>query len=224
MMKSFAICFLLSLAALPLQAAELALPKLPDASKLSAPEAKALGLRDGGAGLAVGTAVPAFKASAHTGEPVSQKDLLAAGKPLLVIFYRGGWCPYCNLQIRQLTEAYNQFAKRNVELVLISADKVDGAALAQRRYEIPFPVLADPELSAHEAFNVVMTLSPELVETYKGYGIDVEQWSGKTHHKFALASAFIVNPQGKVQWAHVSEDYKSRPSVPQLLGVIDGLK
>lgn len=210
-----------SLLAFPLFAADLALPKLPDASKMSAPEAAALGLRDGGAGLAVGAAVPAFEAAAHTGEAVSRDSLLAMKKPLLVIFYRGGWCPYCNLQIRQLTEAYGDFAGRGVELVLISADKVDAAALAQRQYEIPFPVLADPELAAHEAFNVVMTLTPELYETYKTYGIDVEQWSGETHHKFALSSAFLVNAAGVVQWAHVSEDYKQRPSVAQLLSVID---
>lgn len=212
----------MALASLPVWAGELTLPALPDASKMPAPAESALGVRDGNAGLAPGEPVPSFEARTHQGDVISRDSLLAMNKPLLVIFYRGGWCPYCNLQIRQLSEAYAQFAERNVELVLISADKVDAAATAQRQYEIPFPVISDPALVAHEAFRVVMTLTPELYEAYKGYGIDVETWSGQTHHKFALSSAFLVNSQGVVRWAHVSEDYKRRPSVAQLLAVVDG--
>lgn len=208
----------------PAWAGELTLPALPDASKMPAPADAALGVRDGDAGLAPGEAVPPFAAVTHEGKAVSRDSLFKQGKPALVIFYRGGWCPYCNLQIRQLTEAYPQFAERNVELVLISADKTDAAATAQRRYEIPFPVISDPTLAAHEAFRVVMALTPELYETYKGYGIDVEAWSGQTHHKFALSSAFLVDAQGVVTWAHVSEDYKRRPSVAQLLSVIDAAR
>lgn len=203
------------------QAAELKLPELPSPDKLTA--ASQLGVRDGEAGLAPGSRVPDFNAWRHSGEPVTQADVLTGAAPVLVIFYRGGWCPYCNLQIRQLTEAYGEFRQRGVSLLLISADQPDAAALAQRQYEIPFPVLSDPQLSAHQAFKVVMQMSPELYQKYRDYGIDVEQWSGQSHHQFALASAFVVGADGRVQWAHVSADYRQRPSVAQLLGVIDQL-
>lgn len=203
---------------------QLTLPNLPDASKMTAPTQDQLGTLAEGYGLRVGEAMPSFVLQRHTGEPAKSSELLAGGETLLIIFYRGGWCPYCNLQIRQLTESYSQFKQRKVLPVLISADEVDAAALAQSRYEIPFPVLSDPDLSAHKAFRVVMSLTPELYETYKGYGIDVEQWSGRDHHQFAVASAFLVDPKGKVKWAHASLDYKQRPSVAQLLGVIDAQK
>ena len=202
----------------------LALPNTPDPSKMTAPTVDQLGQLAEGYGLKAGETMPSFKLNSHKGELTDSSDLLGKADSLLVIFYRGGWCPYCNLQIRQLTESYSQFKQRNVLPVLISADEIDGAALAQSRYEIPFPVFSDPDLVAHKNFRVAMSLTPELYETYKGYGIDVEQWSGRKHHQFAVASVFLVSAQGEILWSHASLDYKQRPSVSQLLGVIDSRK
>lgn len=203
---------------------DLKLPELLDASKMTSPTIENLGQREEGFGLPTGSQMPPFALKSHLGESFSDKTLLAQNKRLLVIFYRGGWCPYCNLQIHQLTEAFSEFDQRNVLPVLISVDQVDAAALAQRRYEIPFPVLSDPDVIAHTGFNVAMEMTPEMYEAYKGYGIDVEQWSGREHHKFAVASAFLVDKKGKILWSHASLNYKERPSVAQLLEVIDSIK
>lgn len=183
----------------------------------------ALGTNDQNIGLKVGATIPDFTAKTHTGKAVKREDLLEDA-PLLVVFYRGGWCPYCNVQIRQLTEAYPEFEKRGVLPVLISVDDVDGAALASRTYEIPFTVLSDPNLSAHTAFDVIMQVDDETYKQYQGYGIDLEKWSGQNHHKIAVSSAFLVDKSGKVRWAHSSKDYKTRPSPTQLLTVIDSLE
>ena len=191
--------------------------KHPD---LNTTESKRLGTLDEGIGIPVGTMVSNFSIKDHKGTMVEFEQLKTQG-PLMVVFYRGGWCPYCNRQIRQLTEAWPEFKKRNVLPVLISADKPDGAALAAATYEIPFPVLSDPELVAHKVFNVTMKLDDKLIPMYKQYGIDLEEWSGKDHHQFAVSSVFIVNSQGKVLWAHSAKDYKTRPSTSQLLNVID---
>lgn len=173
------------------------------------------------AGLQVGQSVPDFSALNTLGEPISGANLQKQG-PLLVIFYRGGWCPYCNRQIRELTQAYPEFKQRGVTPVLISADKFEAAALAQQTYKIPFPVLSDAKLSAHDAFKVTMELPEALIEVYKDYGIILEDWNGAGHKKFALSSAFLVNADGVVDWANISPDYKTRPSVKQLLQAIDG--
>lgn len=202
-------------AAEPLQ-----LPPAKPEQKLAAPAADALGTRPDGVGLAAGSPMPAFTLSNAFGKPVSSAELQQHGA-LLIVFYRGGWCPYCNLQIRQLTEAWPEFQRRKVTPVLISVDQVDAAALAQRSYDIPFPVLSDPALQAHDAFKVTMTLDAATYQAYRGYGLDIEQWSGRDHHKFAVASAFLVDTSGTIRWAHASPDYKVRPSPAQLLAVID---
>ena len=202
-------------------AADIKIPtELP---QLNATADKDLGTLADNTGLAIGSVVDNFIITDSSGKNVSFSDLERKG-PLLVIFYRGGWCPYCNRQIRALSMAWPEFKKRHVLPVLISVDKPDAAAMAQKTYEIPFPVLSDPLLEAHKAFNVVMRLDDKLLPMYKKYGIALEDWSGQNHHKFAVASAFIIDTQAKVVWAHSAEDYKTRPTVEQLLQVIDGLK
>ncbi|MBU2887495.1 AhpC/TSA family protein [Gilvimarinus agarilyticus] len=197
--------------------------QLPNKSpELAATAQEQLGTLADDVGLAKGSVVSDFSVKNIEGEKVDWTTL-KNDAPLLVVFYRGGWCPYCNVQIRQLTEAWPEFEKRGVTPILISADKPDAAALAARTYEIPFPVLSDPDLNAHDAFNVTMELPEHLVPVYKDYGIVVEDWNGAGHRKFAVSSAFIVDGKGAVLWANSSLDYKTRPSPQQLLQVIDQL-
>jgi len=179
-----------------------------------------LGTRVAGAGLAEGATVPPFSVQTAAGEAMTLSRLLERA-PLLIVFYRGGWCPYCNVQIRQLTKAYPEFRERGVEPVLISVDRPSAAALAERSFEIPFPVLSDPDLAAHEAFDVVLEIDAATRKRYAEFGIDLEKWSGRKHHKIARTSAFLIARDGRVEWAHVSDDYKTRPSPEQLLAVID---
>lgn len=177
-----------------------------------------LGTLDAGYGLPAGQRVPSFDAQTFRGEPTSLQALLADA-PLLVVFYRGGWCPYCNVQVRQMSEAAQRFQRQGVTPVLISADRPEGAALAQTGYEIPFPVLSDPDLSAHRAFNVVLTVDESTQQKYRGFGIVLEDWSGRDHGSIAVASAFIVDRNGRILWSHSALDYKTRPSVDQLIAV-----
>ena len=105
--------------------------------------------------------------------------------------------------------------------VLISVDQTDGAMLVQQAYDIPFPVLSDSDLAAHESFNAVIEMDNSGYEKYKKFGVDLEAWSGLDHHKMAAPAVFLVGKDGKVLWSHVALDFKTRPDVDQMLGVID---
>ncbi|MCA0894302.1 peroxiredoxin-like family protein [Microbulbifer agarilyticus] len=199
------------------QAQDIKLPeRLPE---LSVTDEAALGTAD--SGVKPGAKVADFSVLDHKGSPVSLEALAKDKAPLLVIFYRGGWCPYCNVQIRQLAEAWSEFEKRGVTPVLVSVDKPDASAMAKATYEIPFPVLSDPDLKAHEAFDVIIEIDDATAEKYKTYGIVLEDWSGRDHHKIAAPGIFLLDKAGTVEWAHVSKDYKTRPSVEQLLNMLD---
>ena len=179
-----------------------------------------LGTNDDGIGLTPGDKVADFSVHSFDGKPVSWNELRDRGR-LLVIFYRGGWCPYCNLQIRQLTLAYPKFKERGILPVLISVDEADASSLVQNTYEIPFPVLSDPDLHALEAFRVTMKVDDALLDRYKEYGIDLQAWSGRSDHKIAVPSVFFVDEDGIVLWAHSDRNYRVRPSPQQLLDVAD---
>ncbi len=185
--------------------------------------AEELGQVPEGLGLSPGDAVADFAIKTFEGVPTSFNELLEDA-PLLVIFYRGGWCPYCNFQVRELTVGYNDFKARGVLPVLISVDRVGGAEEVQKTYEIPFPVLSDPQLAALTEFNVRHEIGEEGYAMMQGHGVDLEDWAGQQHHVIAKSSAFIIDQAGIVKWSHVSDDYKVRPSNKQLLSAIDKLR
>lgn len=121
-----------------------------------------------------------------------------------------------------MSKAFPDFKSKSVTPVAISVDKVDEAAKTNATYEIPFPVLSDPELRGHEAFRVVHEASDDEVSRLKGFGIDLERSSGKAHHKFAVPAFFLIDATGVVRWAHADPEYKVRPTTAQLLAAIDG--
>lgn len=188
----------------------------------AAPQAERLGTLPAGVGIAVGTQAPDAMVEDADGKAVRLHDLLDRGLVALV-FYRGGWCPFCNHQIHALTTAWPELQRRGVTPVAISVDRVDEASKTRATYDIPFPVLADPDLRAHTAFGVVHRADDAEVERLKSFGLDIERASGKTHHAFAVPAIFIVDQARVVRWAHADADYKVRPTTEQLLAAIDGL-
>lgn len=103
---------------------------------------------------------------------------------------------------------------------MVSVDELDGNLVTRDAYEVPFPVLSDPDVEVHEAYRVVNELDDTGVERLKGFGLDIERWSKRKHHKIAIPSMFLVDQEGVVQFAHAAHDYKSRPETDALLEVL----
>jgi len=175
-----------------------------------------------GTGVAVGEQAPDAPVRDADGRQVRLRHLTKSG-PVLLVFYRGGWCPYCNSQIHELTTAYPEYRKRGVMPVAISVDRVEESAKTQATYAIPFPVLSDPDLAAHRAYRVLQQVDEAEFARLKGFGIDLEKASGRAHHVIAVPSIFLIDAKGVVRWVHADPDYKVRPSTAQVLSAIDRL-
>jgi peroxiredoxin len=156
------------------------------------------------------------------GTKVSLAKLWAKG-PVLLVFYRGGWCPFCNFQVRSLARAYPDFQKRAVTPALIRVDRPSEAAKTQANYSITFPVLSDPDLVAHRAYRVLQEVDDATLAKYEEWGIDLEKSSGRSHHTIAIPSMFLIDETGVIRWAHADRDYKVRPTIEQLLSALDGV-
>lgn len=200
----------------PDQPAALAKKPNPAPPSKAFKEASDLGLLPDGVGLAVGASVPALSAKDADDKSVELAELTQAGD-VLVMFYRGGWCPYCNFQVRAMTDAFPKFQQLGITPVLVSVDKISEAAKTKANYEVPFPILSDPDLAWHKAFKVLEKLSPEMVDKLKGYKIDVEAASGRDHHTIAVPSVFLIRKGGKIAFAHADRDYKVRPGATALV-------
>jgi peroxiredoxin len=173
-----------------------------------------------GLGIAVGERAPDSEVHDSAGRPVRLQELWRSG-PILLVFYRGGWCPFCNRQIHDLATASAEYQQRGVRPVAVSVDRMDQAAKTRATYSIGFPVLSDPDLTAHRAYRVVHHVEEAEYARLQGYGIDLEKASDRMHHAIAVPSIFLIDAKGIVRWAHANPDYKVRPSTSQILAAID---
>lgn len=185
---------------------------------LSEPTADQLGTVPAGLGLKVGAKAPDATLPDIAGRP-QRLGALYREAPTFVVFYRGGWCPFCNLQLHGLSAATPDFARQGVRLVAISVDQPGEEAKTQAKNGVPFPMLSDSKLVVHRAFNVVHVPPDEEAKALAHYGVDLEAYSGENHHSFAVPSIFLIDRAGVVRWVHIDQDYKTRPSPAQLLAV-----
>jgi peroxiredoxin len=204
----------------PAPASSVSAPAKPPMKPYADPPAARLGQLAPGTGIPVGTKVPDVHAQDLDGHDVSLAALYGKG-PILLAFYRGGWCPYCATENHALATAFPEYQRRGVTPVTVSVDKPESEARTKATYTIPFPVLSDSDAAMIEAFHVVNKVDADTLSKMKGFGVNLEEYSGKSHHEIAIPSLFLIDRGGVVRWAHSDPDYKMRPSTAQILAAID---
>jgi peroxiredoxin len=195
-------------------------PAPPPQPMLAETPADRLGTAPAGFGPNVGDRAPDASLPDVTGKMQSLAEIFARG-PTLVIFYRGGWCPFCNLQLHDYSVNKPEFDKRGVHLVAISVDKPSEEAKTQAKHGVPFPMLSDPRMVALQAYRVVHVPGDAEKKAMAGYGIDLAAYSGESHGDFAVPALILVDRNDVVRFVHVDEDFKTRPSAKQMLSVVD---
>jgi peroxiredoxin len=195
-------------------------PPAPTRKDYTDPPADRIGVLAPGTGIPVGQKVPDIHARDLDGKDVTLSSLYSKA-PILLAFYRGGWCPYCNSEIHALTVAYPEYRRRGVVPVAVSVDKPDAGATIKATYAIPFPVLSDSDAMAIEAFHVVNRVNYDTLAKMKSFGVDLESYSGTKLHEIAIPALFLIDRTGVVRWAHSDPDFKVRPSTAQILTAID---
>ena len=164
--------------------------------------------------LNVGAKIPTFSLSDANGKFVSSADLLKKGN-LVVVFYRGAWCPFCNTYLKKLQDNLSQIKAQGANVVAISVENPDTSASVAQKNKVEFTVLSDKHLDVARQFGIVYQLSPETNEKYKGYGIDLVKQNGTETPDLPLSATYIVNSKGEITYAYLEPDYKKRaePSV-----------
>ena len=198
-------------------------PPGPTMKDYTDPPADRIGVLAPDTGIPVGQKVPDVRARDLDGKDVSLSSLYTKG-PILLAFYRGGWCPYCSSENHALATAYPEYQRRGVTPVTVSVDTPDAEAKTKATYAIPFPVLSDNDATMIEAFHVVNHVDAATFSKMRGFGLDLESYSGKSHHEIAIPSLFLIDRTGVVRWAHSDPDFKVRPSTAQILAAIDATK
>lgn len=141
----------------------------------------------------------------------------ALDAPVLLIFYRGGWCPYCNTHLQELRTAVPKLRDAGVEVLFLSADRPELLYASLDEPDIDYTLLSDASMAAARAFGVAFRVDDRTVEKYLGFGIDLEAASGYDHHQLPVPSVYLVDRDGIVRFMHAEPDYKVRIDPETLL-------
>lgn len=139
-------------------------------------------------------------------------------KPAILVFYRGGWCPFCTRHLMALAEVEKDIVAAGYQILAISADQPAKLAATPDRGKLSYTLLSDAGMDASKAFGITFKVPDELVAKYKNeYKIDIEAASGETHHLLPHPAVFIVDGEGIIRFAHVNPDYKTRLTAAEIL-------
>ncbi len=157
----------------------------------------------------LGTELPDVAMTTLAGKETTLKSEIG-GKPAILVFYRGGWCPYCNLQLSELRLIRKDAEALGYQIIAISPDRPAELSKTLDKGSLDYTLLSDSRAEAMSAFGIGFTLDDATREKYKGYGIDLEEYSGESHHGLPVPSVFIVDGEGLLQFSYVHPDYKAR--------------
>jgi peroxiredoxin len=169
-----------------------------------------------------GDAAPEFTLLDPDGKPVASRELLAKG-PLVISFYRGVWCPYCNLELQALQAALPDINARGASLVAISPQTAANSRKSQRDNKLGFPILTDVKSEVAHAFGIRFALPDYLIEVYAGFGNDLTKVNDDPAWVLPMPARYVVGTDGVIAYSEVNPDYTQRPDPSELLPVLDRL-
>jgi len=194
------------------------LPQIPDKIKESMRKAqddlrklrlaeRALGTGD----IAVDFTLPNAK-----GEPISSESLRKDG-PLVLNFYRGSWCPYCNLELKALQDVHAEIQALGASLVAISPQLPDESLSDSEKIQLEFEVLSDVNSIVSDQYGLTFSLAEELRPIYKNWGADVATVNDDPDWKLPLPATYVISQDGRIVHSFTDEDYTARLEPDEVL-------
>jgi peroxiredoxin len=182
-------------------------------------DAEAMGPSDAFAAPGVGARAPLFTLPDARGGEVALADLLADG-PGVLVFYRGAWCPYCNLQLAAFQAALADIRAAGATLVAVSPQTPDQSLTLAEQRALEFPVLSDAGNRVAGEYGLVFTSSDDATATLCDLGVELSAFNGENTNTLPAASTFVIGQDGIVRFASVSGDYRWRVGPDEVLAVL----
>lgn len=167
-----------------------------------------------------GDLAPTFQLPNPKSEQVSSQSLLEDG-PVVLIWYRGGWCPYCNIQLASYQALLPEIKALGAELVAISPEIPDQSLSTQEKNELNFHVLSDVNNTVAREFGVVYTVHDDVLN-FLGDKLEEHQGDGAT--ELPLAATYVIDRNGRIAFAHADKDYRVRAEPAEVLTVLRELQ
>jgi peroxiredoxin len=169
--------------------------------------------------LKAGDVAPSFSLTDPEGNIVSSADLLKRG-PLVLSFYRGVWCPYCNMELQALEVARPEFDKYGASLIAISPQTAPNSRKSVRQNKLSFPILSDAKGKVGEAFGLRFRLPDYLVELYKKLKNDLPTFNDDPSWTLPMPARYVIGQDGVILYSEVNPDYTHRPEPEDMIPVL----
>ncbi len=169
--------------------------------------------------LAVGDMLPELTLPDATGNPRSLNSMLAAG-PVVVTFYRGGWCPYCNTQLQAYQQMLPELRQAGAQLVAISPQSPDASLSTAEKNKLEFAVLSDTTSAAAKAFGIAFTPPPSVAAMYRPL---LAKSNAPGNDQLPMAATYVIDSSGRITYASVNEDYRQRAEPAEVLAAVKAI-
>lgn len=172
----------------------------------------------------IGEDTPDFTLPDAKGGKFTLSEALAEG-PVVLTWYRGGWCPYCNIQLAAYQRILPQIEELGARLVAVSPELPDQSLSTSEKNGLKFAVLSDRNLEVAEEYGLVFELTPEVERLYAEF-FDIAEYNGEeaAKNELPLAATYVIDRNGKIAWSFLESDYTKRAEPREILEVLDGLE
>lgn len=171
-------------------------------------------------GLPAGSKAPDFTAKNQNGETINLKKTLKEG-PVVLVFYRGQWCPYCKKALSQLQDSLQLLTAQGATVIAVTPEIAENVDKTIKKTKAAFHILSDEGLAIMNAYDVAFELDADTQKKYKGYGIDLTKANGANGANLPVPATYVIGQNGKIAYAHFDPDYKNRASVATILQEIE---
>ena len=168
--------------------------------------------------LKVGDVASNFKLINALGETVDLYEYLKKGKVVLT-WYRGGWCPYCNITLQQLQQELPNFKTNGARLIALTPELPDKSLSTSEKHDLKFEVLSDVGNKVAKEYGIVFKLTNEVAEIYNRF-FSIVDFNGDASNELPLAATYIIDQEGKIIYAFLDADYRNRAEPSELTEVL----
>ncbi|MBA2331005.1 MAG: AhpC/TSA family protein [Flavisolibacter sp.] len=167
-------------------------------------------------GLFINSKAPDIKAKDQNGGDVVLKDLRKKG-PVVVLFYRGHWCPYCNKELSRFQDSLQLLTDKGATLIAITPESTEGINQTIAKTGATFPIVFDEGMHISKKYGVSFVVDDKTAARYKNFGTDLLQINRQKTPTLPVPAVYVINRDGTITYRFFESDYKRRPSVQEII-------
>ena len=168
-------------------------------------------------GLKEGAIAPDFTAKDNYGKTINLKDLLKSYKAVVLFFYRGQWCPYCNRYIQHMQDSLQLLIDKGAYVIGVTPETGENISKTIEKTRASFSIIQDKNYRIMKDYKVNYTVDDTSLSKMNKYGVDLEKNNGNKDHVLPVPATYVIDDSGKVTFVHFDKDVTHRPSINSLL-------